>query len=129
MKLRKGIRAVLSCTDLSKTFADGLEDGIVLDVVGVVGLELSGDTSEGALQSLFGRGVDHLGLLLGVSRLLVVALFSCRETYLNAGIIGRPGNEGNLVAGEELARSICGMSCLIATYRIPSPEASEYSKS
>ena len=59
----------------SKTLADGLEDGVVLDVVGVVGLQLGGDTSEGALQSLLGRGVDHLGLLLGVSSLLVVALF------------------------------------------------------
>lgn len=75
MKLRKGIRTVLGCTYLSKTLADGLEDGVVLDVVGVVGLELGGDTSEGALQSLLGRGVDHLGLLRGVRILLIVAPF------------------------------------------------------
>ena len=42
--------------------ADDLEDGVVLNVVGVVGLELSGDASERALESLLGGSVDHLGL-------------------------------------------------------------------
>lgn len=34
----------------------------MLNVVGVVGLELGGDTSEGALEGLLGGSVDHLGL-------------------------------------------------------------------
>lgn len=46
----------------SKTLADGLDDGVPFDVILVVGLELCGDTSEGALESLLGRSVDHLGL-------------------------------------------------------------------
>lgn len=66
---------MLNCTYLSKTLADGLEDSVVLDVVGVVGLELGGNTSERALQSLLGRGIDHLGLLRSVSDLLISCAF------------------------------------------------------
>lgn len=46
----------------SETLADGLDDGVVLDVVGVVGLQLDGDTGECSLQGFLGGGVDHLGL-------------------------------------------------------------------
>jgi hypothetical protein len=67
----------------SKTLADGLEDGVVLNVISVVGLELRGDTGQGALESLLGGGVDHLGL--------------------DTGIIWGPGDKGNLVA-ETIAR-------------------------
>lgn len=45
-----------------ETLADGLEDGIVLNVIGVVGLELGGNASQASLQGLLGGGVDHLGL-------------------------------------------------------------------
>lgn len=53
-----------------EAFADGLEDGVVLNVVRVVGLELGGDTGQGALEGVLGGGVDHLGLkwVLGVTR-------------------------------------------------------------
>ena len=47
-----------------EALADGLDDGVVFDVVGVVGLELNGDTSQGSLESLLGGSVDHLGLQL-----------------------------------------------------------------
>lgn len=50
---------------------DGVEDGAVLKVVRVVGLELIGEALKGSLKSLLGGGVDHLGLLVHVS--------SCRE--------------------------------------------------
>ena len=46
----------------SKTLADGLEDGVVFDVISVVGLELGGNAGERSLESLLGGGVDHLGL-------------------------------------------------------------------
>lgn len=62
----------------SHALADGLENGVVLDVVGIVGLELGRNTSERALQGLLGGGVNHLGH--------------------DTGIIGGPGEEGNLVA-------------------------------
>lgn len=42
--------------------ADLVQDGVVLDVVGVVGLDLDGDAAECALQGVLGRGVHHLGL-------------------------------------------------------------------
>jgi hypothetical protein len=62
----------------SKALADGLDDGIVLNVVRVVGLQLGGNAGEGTLESLLGRSVDHLGL--------------------DASVIGRPSNEGDLVS-------------------------------
>jgi hypothetical protein len=46
----------------SKALADGLDDGVVLNVVRVVGLQLGGNAGEGTLESLLGRSVDHLGL-------------------------------------------------------------------
>ena len=51
-----------------KAFADGLEDRLVLNVVGIVGLELSSNAGQSALKGVLGRGVDHLGLrcLLGI---------------------------------------------------------------
>lgn len=64
--------------NLSKALADSLDDAVVLNVVRVVGLELSSDAGEGTLQGLLGRSVNHLGL--------------------DASIIGGPGNECNLVA-------------------------------
>lgn len=48
---------------LGGALANRLEDGLVLNVIGVVGLELGGDTIEGALQGLLGRSVNHLRLL------------------------------------------------------------------
>lgn len=45
-----------------EALADGLDDGVVFDVVGVVGLELNGDAGQGSLESLLGGSVDHLGL-------------------------------------------------------------------
>lgn len=46
----------------SKALADRLDDGVIFDVVGVVDLQLRRDAGERPLQSLLGRGVDHLGL-------------------------------------------------------------------
>lgn len=71
-----------SCTHLSLALADGLEDGLVLNVVAVVCLNLGGDTGQGAAQSLLGGGVDHLSH--------------------DRGIIRGPGNEGQLVPGRLL---------------------------
>lgn len=42
--------------------ADCLDERLVLDVIGVIGLDLDGQAGEGALQGLLGGGVDHLGL-------------------------------------------------------------------
>lgn len=53
------------CVHLGK---DGVEDGAVLKVVRVVGLELIGEALEGSLESLLGGGVDHLGLFFRVSK-------------------------------------------------------------
>lgn len=53
----------------SSPLAHRLDERIVLDVVGVVGLDLGGDAGEGALEGLLGGGVDHLGLF--VSSMLV----------------------------------------------------------
>lgn len=83
----------------SKALADSLDDGVVLNVVGVVGLELSSDAGEGTLQGLLGRSVDHLGL--------------------DASIVGGPGNEGNLVAdtvsrGEAVLEVVDGVAGALA---------------
>lgn len=40
-----------------------LDDAVVLDVVGVVGLDVDGDAVEGALEGVLGRGVHHARLL------------------------------------------------------------------
>ena len=39
----------------SKTFADSLNDGVVLDVVRVIGLEFGGDAGEGGASGLLSR--------------------------------------------------------------------------
>lgn len=51
----------------SKTLADVLEDGVVFDVIRVVGLVLVGNAGECSLESLLGGSVDHLGLQKDVS--------------------------------------------------------------
>lgn len=63
-----------------ETLADSLDDAVVLDVVGVVGLELGSNAGEGSLEGLLGGGVDHLGLE-GVSTV----------TPLRGILIGVPG--------------------------------------
>lgn len=45
-----------------KTLADGLEDGVVFDVISVIGLQLGGNAGERSLKGLLGGSVDHLGL-------------------------------------------------------------------
>ena len=45
-----------------QALADRLYHRLVLDVIGVIGLQLDGNACEGALQGLLGGGVDHLGL-------------------------------------------------------------------
>lgn len=50
---------------LGETLADGLDDGVPLDVIGIVGLVLDGNTGECSLEGLLGRSVDHLGLSRG----------------------------------------------------------------
>lgn len=47
----------------SETLADSLDDGVVFDVIRVVGLELGSNAGEGSLEGLLGGSVDHLGLL------------------------------------------------------------------
>lgn len=42
--------------------ADLGQNGVVLDVIRVVGLQLDGDAVESALQGVLGGGVHHLGL-------------------------------------------------------------------
>jgi hypothetical protein len=37
-------------------------DGVPLDIVGVVGLDIGGETVEGALDGFLGGGVHHAGL-------------------------------------------------------------------
>jgi hypothetical protein len=62
----------------SKTLADVLEDGIVFDVISVIGLVLGRNAGERSLEGLLGGSVDHLGL--------------------DASIIRGPGDEGDLVS-------------------------------
>jgi hypothetical protein len=83
----------------SKALADGLDDGIVLNVVRVVSLQLGGNAGEGTLESLLGRSVDHLGL--------------------DASVIGRPSNEGDLVShtiarGEVVLEVVDGVAGTLA---------------
>lgn len=46
----------------SKALADGLDDGVIFNVIGVVGLQLCGDTSQRSLEGVLGGSVNHLGL-------------------------------------------------------------------
>ena len=52
---------------LCKTLGDSVEHRLVFNVVLVVSLKFGGETVQGTLQSIFGGGVDHLGLRYGVS--------------------------------------------------------------
>lgn len=82
--------------------ADLSQDGVVLDVVGVVGLDLDGDAAQGALQGVLGRGVHHLGLQ-DESVWTRSEGGPAIQTHLNSGIIRRPGDEGQLVSALSLA--------------------------
>lgn len=55
-----------------ETLADGLDDGVVFDVIAVVGLQLDGNAGQGLLEALLGGGVNHLGLRHRVSGLRVI---------------------------------------------------------
>jgi hypothetical protein len=64
--LRRGYRV---CSKLVRqwnmrlaTSGGALDDFAVLDVVGVVGLDVDGEAVEGALESILGGGVHHAGL-------------------------------------------------------------------
>lgn len=46
----------------SQALADLVKDGVVLDIVAIVGLNLDGDAAQRALQGVLGGGVHHLGL-------------------------------------------------------------------
>ena len=70
-------------------------DVIELDVVSVVGLDVGGETVEGALDSLLGGGVHHAGLC-SVSE--YVAICGGSKTHVLRRIIGGPRDEGNLGA-------------------------------
>lgn len=56
---------ISGCRDLSALGNPG-NDGVVLDVVGVVGLNVGGETVEGALEGFLGGRVHHAGVLLFV---------------------------------------------------------------
>lgn len=84
-----------------QALADGLDNDIVLNVIGVVGLQLSSNTSEGSLEGLLGGSVDHLGLCAAVRSARVVRSGAdiAVGRYLNTGFIGGPSDEGDLVSG------------------------------
>jgi hypothetical protein len=48
---------------LCETLADLGKNGLILNVVLIVCLELGSDSVQGTLEGIFGGGVDHLGLL------------------------------------------------------------------
>jgi peptide deformylase len=50
---------------------DARLDVVELDVVGVVGLDVGGETVEGALDGLLGRAVHHAGLRVLVYRIVL----------------------------------------------------------
>lgn len=54
-------------TALCQTLANLGQDGLVLDVIFVICLEFSGNTVQGALESIFRGGVHHLGLIIETS--------------------------------------------------------------
>lgn len=87
--------------------ADLGQDGVVLDVVGVVGLDLDGDAAQGALQGVLGRRVHHLGLQGESVWTRSEGLLAIR-THLDSGIIRRPGDEGQLVSGSSSAAVFLG---------------------
>jgi hypothetical protein len=47
---------------LCQAFADSCKNGLVFDVVMVIGLEFGREAVQGTLESIFRRGVNHLGL-------------------------------------------------------------------
>lgn len=82
-----------------KTLADSLDDGVVLNVIGVIGLQLSSNSGEGSLEGLLGGSVDHLGLRWSWSSAGGSEVGSGMVAgYLNAGIIRGPGNKGDFVS-------------------------------
>lgn len=92
---------------------------MVFNVVFIVGLELSGNSVQGALEGVFGRGIDHLGLLYSlVCRLRgAVAVW----TNLNSGIIWGPRDEGNLAPVSVVSTYL--LYSAGKPYLDPSPEA------
>jgi hypothetical protein len=54
---------------LCQTLANLCENRLVLNVVFIVRLEFGSNAIESALESIFGRGVHHLGLYRGSSEL------------------------------------------------------------
>jgi len=78
---------------LCVSLADLLEHRSILDVFLVVCLELGGDSVQRALESIFRGGVHHFGL-----GLLVRTIPLLKGTNLDASIIWRPRNEGNLAS-------------------------------
>lgn len=78
-------------------------DGVPLDVIGVVGLDIGGETVEGALDSFFGGRVHHAGLLIVSmqvpSRAYMHTDVLTGATYVLRRIIWYPADEGNLAPG------------------------------
>ena len=64
--------------NLRKPLRNSTQDRLVLDSLFIISLEFGGDAVEGALESVLGGGVDHLGL--------------------DTGVIGGPGDEGDLAS-------------------------------
>jgi hypothetical protein len=58
---------------------DSGDDALVLDVIGVVGLDVGGETVEGALDGFLGGRIHHAGL---VTKLLVPVVVEGEEEML-----------------------------------------------
>lgn len=87
-----------------------LDDLAVLNVVGIVGLDVNGDTVEGALESVLGGGVHHAGLWECVSMSHSTQYIDCSSqkscTHVLRRIVRDVADEGDLVALALAARSI-----------------------
>lgn len=63
---------------------DAAEDGLVLDIVGVVGLDVGGEAVERTLQGVLGGGIHHAGLSGACQLCLSVHIRVGEHTYCGA---------------------------------------------
>lgn len=74
-------------------------DVLPLDVVGVVGLDIGGETVQSALDSFLGGRIHHAGLSQhSVNPKLLYLMCPFCNTYILRRIIRAPADESNLVA-------------------------------
>jgi hypothetical protein len=96
VRVKRQVRGEWRLATLGDTALDVLE----LDVVGVVGLDIGGETVESALDGFLGGRVHHAGLSYTYTLAFIptstLSLLRTGTTYVLASIIRRPTNKRNL---------------------------------